>query len=160
MKVATWLRVSTDEQTTENQRLALTQHAKTAGLEIVYEFNLEGVSGWQSKAKIDAEITRVINLAAAYHYEGLLIWSIDRLSRLGTLSTFQIIQRLKDNGIRVISAQESGLDTGTTMGELMLGVISTLAKMESERRSERIKAGMRRARKEGKHVGRPRRKKS
>jgi DNA invertase Pin-like site-specific DNA recombinase len=86
----------------------------------------------------------------------LVVWSLDRLDRRGIQETLQSLQRLDEHDIQFYSYREPYLSTlNTHTRELIISVLSWVAQMESERRSERVKAGMERARAEGKQIGRP-----
>ena len=84
----------------------------------------------------------------------MLIWAIDRLSRKGTEDMIRYLRLLAENGADVRSDQESWLNTSDPMTrELMVGIFATLAKYESQRRSERIKAGLAAKKARGEKVG-------
>ena len=93
--------------------------------------------------------------ARAGHFDILLVWSLDRLSREGVAATLEIVNRLGQSGVKVWSLQESWTEVEGPLQELLLSIVAWVARMESERRSERTKAGIARARTEGKHIGRP-----
>jgi DNA invertase Pin-like site-specific DNA recombinase len=86
----------------------------------------------------------------------LVIWSLDRLTREGTYKTLGYIERLKSLGIRVRSIRESWMDTESPCAEVFIAVLAWAAKQERQRIVERTKAGLNRARAEGKKLGRPR----
>ena len=153
-RVALWLRVSTDEQHIDTQRMQLTALADQRGYEIVHEYDISGVSAWRGGHQ--RYVSQVISEAAERRIDALLMVSIDRLSRGGIRDTLGILQRLSHAGIGVVSLREPELDTTGPYGELIVSISSYFARLESERISERTKAGMRRARQAGKHVGRPR----
>ena len=85
----------------------------------------------------------------------LLVWAIERLSREGPLATLEIVHRLGQSGIQVWSYQEPWTEAGGELLDLLLAIAGWVAKMESNRRSERTKAGLRRAINQGKCLGRP-----
>ena len=93
MKVALWLRVSTADQTVENQRMQLMQFAKHRGYEVVKEYDLSGVSAWQNK--LTGYVSQVIQDAPRYGFNTLLIASLDRLSRRGAGDTLMTLKRLE-----------------------------------------------------------------
>ena len=85
----------------------------------------------------------------------LLVWALDRLARGGTLDMLQIIHRLGERGVRVISYQGPWTEAGGDLLDLLLAIVGWVARMESNRRSERTKAGLERAVSQGKRLGRP-----
>ena len=80
---------------------------------------------------------------------------MDRLSRLGAASILNLIDTFKAYGIKVISYQEAWTEAPGEIGEVLYAIAGWVAKMESTRRSERTRAGLVRAVKEGKTLGRP-----
>ncbi len=83
------------------------------------------------------------------------MWLLDRLSRLGPLATLDIVHRLRQWGVRVWSYQESWTEAGGELLDLLLAIAGWVARMESNQRSERTKAGLQRAVGLGKRLGRP-----
>ena len=84
----------------------------------------------------------------------LLVWALDRLSREGPLATLEIVHRLGQNGVQVWSYQEPWTETGGELLDLLLAIAGWVARMESNRRSERTKAGLQRAVSQGKRLER------
>ncbi len=152
MRAAVWARVSTDEQETANQTAALTDLAQRRDLEIVQNYTVyESVwRGDQQKA-----LSQVHRDAQTGQFDVLLVWSLDRLSREGVAATLEIVNRLGQFGVKVWSLQESWTEVEGPLQELLLSIVAWVARMESERRSERTKAGIARARTDGKQIGRP-----
>ncbi len=141
MKIG-YARVSTDEQNLDLQIDAL----KAAGCEKI--FTDEGISG----------ITIVRDglsqaLSALEKGNILIVWKLDRLGRsLGYLC--ELIEHLKEQGTGFQSLTD-GIDTTTTGGKLVFHIMGALAEFERDLIRERTKAGMKAAKKRGKHVGRP-----
>ena len=152
-RVALWLRVSTTDQTVENQRLQLMQLAEHRGYEVVREYDLSGVSAWQNQ--LTGHVSRVIEEAPAYGFNTLLIASLDRLSRSGAGDTLMTLKRLEAANIGVLSMREPIIDTAGPFGEVIVALFAVFAQLESQSISERTKAGMERARAQGKKLGRP-----
>ena len=100
-------------------------------------------------------LTRVYRDARSGKFQFLLIWALDRLSREGSLATLEIVHRLGQYGAQVWSYQEPWTEAGGEMLELLLSIAGWVARMESNRRSERTKAGLARAVAQGKTLGRP-----
>ncbi len=154
MKVALYLRVSTNEQNTDNQLPALEFYAKNRGWEIVDTFS-EDESAWKSGHQ--HELSRLIGdiRSGSRHYDIVLVWALDRLSRGGSAAILNLIDTFKVYGVKVISLQDSWTEAPGVAGEILYAVAGWVAKQESERISARTKAGMTRARAEGKQIGRP-----
>ncbi len=151
-RVGLYLRVSTDEQTLENQREALTEVAARHGWDIVAEYQDNGISGAKGRGgrpgfdRLCLAITRrEIDLVAC--------WSVCRLGRsLTHLVAFLEELRAKDCDLYL---HIQGLDTSTPAGRAMFGMLSVFGEFEKSMISERTKAGMARARRAGKRIGRP-----
>lgn len=152
MRAALWLRVSSDDQTVENQRLALTDLAERKGLQVITTFEAVA-SGW--KGQQQKQLSDLYRDAHLGKFQYVLCWALDRLSREGVSSTLEIVNRLGSSGVKVISLQESWTEVDGPLRELLLSIVAWVARMESERRSERTKAGLARAVAEGKRLGRP-----
>ncbi len=142
VKVALYIRCSTTQQETDNQRLALEAWAQRRGFEVVATY-AENESAWRQGHQ--RELARLLNDAPKGKFELVLVWSLDRLSRLGAAAILNLIHRLGRAGVRVYSFQESWTESPSELTELLYSVIGWTAKMESKRLSERIKAGIARA---------------
>jgi DNA invertase Pin-like site-specific DNA recombinase len=158
-RAAIWARVSTHEQHTANQLEELRAWAERRGLDVVAEFVTED-SGWQNgngtKGKeFDKSRAALLDGARMGSYTVVLTWAIDRLSRRGIEDTLAALRRLGEAGCAVWSHQESWAEDlrDPRMRELFLAIAGWVAEMESARRSERVKAGLARRRREGKPVG-------
>lgn len=152
-RVAFYIRVSTDGQSTDNQALELERVAQRHGWEIVQVFEDRGISGAKGRDKRpaydalwQAVARREIDLVAA--------WSVDRLGRsLQDLVGF--LGELRAKGVDLYLHQQ-GLDTSTPAGKAMFQMMGVFAEFERAMIVERVKAGLRRARKAGRVGGRPR----
>jgi len=152
-RVALYVRVSTDGQTTDNQRQELEAVAERHGWEIVDTFTDRGISGAKGRDKrpgfdalCKAVARRDVDLVAS--------WSVDRIGRsLRDLVEFCEELRAKDVGLYL---HQQGLDTSTPAGRAMFGMVGVFAEFERSMIVERVKAGLKRARKEGRVGGRPR----
>lgn len=141
-KAAIWVRVSTTEQEAENQLIRLSEYASTQEWEVVWHYHVEE-SAWRGAHL--KWLTTVYEDARAGKFKVLLVWSIDRLSRQGIGAIFQIIERLESYGVKVISLQESWTqESNPLMRDMLLAMTAWVAKFESDRQSERTKAGIRR----------------
>lgn len=152
MRIAIWCRVSTIEQETSNQLLALQRDAERRGGYVVrvWEISQSAYSGDHHD-----DLESVFLAAERKEFDVLLIWALDRLERGGIEQTIHACQRLWTAGVTVASLQESWLEQPGPMRDLLIAIFAWVAKMESTRRRERVLAGMARARSEGKHMGRP-----
>lgn len=152
-RAALYLRVSTTEQTTENQRRDLTAVAERAGWEIVEIYEDAGISGAKGRDQRPA-FARLMKDAARRRFDVVAAWSVDRLGR-----SLQDLVRFLDDihhaGIDLYLHRQ-GLDTGTPTGKAMFQMLGVFAEFERAMMQERVCAGLARARAAGKTLGRPR----
>ena len=152
---AIYLRVSTDEQTVDNQREDLERMAKARGLSIAATYG-ERASARKRRPAFD----RMMLDARRGSFEVLLVWSLDRFGRsmAGNVNDALV---LDGAGVSLVSVREPWLDTGGPVRDLLLAIFSWVAEQELRRLAERTRAGMQRARangtRSGKPIGRPRR---
>lgn len=151
-KVIIYLRVSTKEQTTENQLPVLEKWVTDRGYELVEVYS-ENESAWHSGHQ--RELARLFADLHRRKVDMCLVWALDRLTREGIPRIFELVNKFKANGVQVISYQETWTEQSGPMADLLYAITAWVAEFESKRRSERIKAGIERLRKEGKPVGRP-----
>jgi len=151
--VAIYARVSTDDkgQDVENQLSQLRSYCASKGYSVYKEFS-ENITGTGKKRR--PEFEEMMEDARKRKFDILLVWSYDRFSRAGLKDIRHILQ-LNELGVKFISFQESFLDTTSEMGELLLPIFAWIAKQEAKKISERTKAGLQRAVREGKSLGRP-----
>src|SRR5438552_9535591 len=150
-RAALYVRVSTVDQHVESQLYDLRELAVQRGFEVVHEYEDRGVSGTKARRPgLDAL------LADARHkkFSVVLVSAFDRIAR-STKNFLQIIDELDSLGIEFVSRREN-IDTSGPMGRLFLTLISSIAELESDLIRERVRAGMRRARLEGRQIGRAR----
>ena len=152
MKVIIYSRVSTGEQDTTNQTAALIDWAKRRGFEVAGIYQ-EEESAW--KAGHQRELSRLLDYASKRRFDAVLVWALDRLSREGPLAILTLVNRLKICGVKVLSYQESWTEAPGELAELLYALTGWVARMESQRRSERTKAGLARVKAQGKRLGRP-----
>ena len=152
MKIAIYARVSTSEQNTENQIKELTDWADRAGHEVVAVFDDNGVSG--SKGRDGRkEFDRLLKAAVRREFDLVAVWSVDRLGRsLQDLLGF--LTEVHSSGVDLYLHQQS-LDTTTPSGRAMFQMMGVFAEFERSMISERVKAGLARAKANGKRIGRP-----
>ena len=151
-RAALYLRVSTDGQTVDNQRLELEQAAKMAGWQVAGIYMDEGVSGAKSRKDRDG-FDRLCKDATRRKFEVVMAWSVDRLGRsLHDLVGF--LGELHAVGVDLYLHQQ-GLDTTTPAGKAMFQMMGVFAEFERAMIQERVKAGLRRAKAQGRTLGRP-----
>jgi DNA invertase Pin-like site-specific DNA recombinase len=148
-----YLRVSTVDQTTANQERELREIADRAGWEIVKIYKDHGISGAKGRDKRPA-FDALCKAASAREFDVVMAWSVDRLGRsLQDLIGF--LGELHATGIDLFLKQQ-GLDTGTPAGKALFQMMGVFAEFERSMIQERVRAGLARARSEGKRLGRPR----
>ena len=151
-RAAIYIRVSTDGQTVENQRLELEQAAERAGWQIVGVYDDNGVSGAKSREH-RAAFDSLCKDATRRQFDVVMAWSVDRLGRsLQDLIGF--LGELHAVGVDLYLHQQ-GLDTTTPAGRAMFQMMGVFAEFERAMIQERVKAGLRRAKAQGKTLGRP-----
>jgi DNA invertase Pin-like site-specific DNA recombinase len=152
-RCAIWARVSTDEQDAGNQLAELRQWADRRGLEVVTEYVLDGASAWKGEQR--EHLAQALADARLGRYDVLLCWALDRLSREGVEATLGLLRRFHAAGAPVWSLREPWTETADpSMAELLAAIYAWMAKAESARRSERVRAGLERRRAAGLPVGR------
>lgn len=149
-RAALYLRVSTSEQTTENQRLELVRVAQRSGWEIaaVYEDSISGAKGRAGRP----EFNRMLEDATRRRLDIVAAWSVDRLGRsLHDLLVF--INDMHKLGVDIYLHQQA-IDTTTPTGRAMFSMCGVFAEFERALIKERVIAGQNRARASGKRIGR------
>ena len=148
--VAIYSRVSTDRQELENQLIDLRDYVRRCNWTI-YKIYQEKISGkLESRIEFDA----LFSDARHKKFDLVLFWSLDRFSRAGVVHTIQKLNELNMLGVDYFSYQEPFLDSTGPLKEAVVAIFAALAKLEREKISEKTKAGIRRAKAEGKVVGR------
>lgn len=153
MRVAYYLRVSTDDrgQTVENQRLPLREFCAAQGWAEVAEYADEaGASDLRGRA----EWRQLLDDAARRKVDLVLCWRLDRCFR-SVLDAAQTLERLRHWGVGLRSYSEPWLDTTSPFGEALFHITVAYAQLERQVLAERTRAGMDRARRQGRRVGRP-----
>ncbi len=151
-RCAIYTRVSTDDQTVENQLIILREIAERKGMKVVAEFNDEGISGAKGRDKRTG-FDNIIKGAVKKDYDTILVWSVDRLGRsLQDLVSFLNEVHSVDCDLYI---HQSGIDTSTPTGKMMFQMCGVFAEFERGMIRERVVAGQKRAKNQGKHIGRP-----
>ena len=149
MITAIYARVSTDDQTTDNQVFELEKVAKRMGWDIG-EVYTDIISGAKSKRP---ELDRLMESVIRKEVDIIMVWSVDRLGRsLQHLTT--LLSDIHSKGVDLYLHQQ-GIDTTTPSGKMMFQMCGVFAEFERSMVQERVKAGLERARANGKRLGRP-----
>jgi DNA invertase Pin-like site-specific DNA recombinase len=153
VRAALYLRVSTDKQTTENQERELLVVAKQRGWLVVESYDDNGVSGAKGR-EYRQQFDSLLKAATQGKFDVVLAWSVDRLGRsLKDLVSF--LDELHAVGCDLYLHQQ-GIDTTTPAGKAMYQMVGVFAEFERSMIQERVRAGLERAKAQGKTLGRPR----
>lgn len=150
-RVATYARVSTTDQSCQAQLRDLREYCRARGWEQVTEYVDEGISGTTDRRPaLDALMT----LVKGRRVDVVVVAAFDRFGRSvrHLVDTLELFRHL---GVEFISLREQ-IDTGSPLGQAVFTIIAAIAQLERSLLVERVKAGLRRARDQGKHIGRPR----
>ncbi|MBN9511702.1 MAG: recombinase family protein [Alphaproteobacteria bacterium] len=151
-RAALYLRVSTDGQTTDNQRLALVAVAEQRGWSVVATFEDAGISGAKGRDKRPG-LDRLLREAVRGRFDVVMVWALDRLGRsladlIGTL------RELEAASVDLMLHQQA-IDTTTPAGRMFFHVTGAFAEFERDMIRSRVNAGLDRARAKGVRLGRP-----
>src|SRR5580700_10432428 len=151
-RTAIYLRVSTTDQTTDNQELELRQVAERAGWEVVKVYKDQGISGAKGRDKRPA-FDALWKDACGRKFDIVMAWSVDRLGR----SLQDLVDFLAElHALKIdLCLRQQGIDTTTPAGKALFGMMGVFAEFERSIIQERVRAGLERARREGKRLGRP-----
>ena len=150
MKVAVYVRVSTQQQTTVNQLLELYEVCERNDWTIVDEYNetVSGTKGVNDRKELD----RMLKDASRKKFQKVVVWSVDRVGR-SMKHLVSVLSQLKDLDIDIYSYKQ-GIDTSTTMGSSFFHMVGIFAELENNMRRERQIVGIKRALKDGVKFGR------
>jgi DNA invertase Pin-like site-specific DNA recombinase len=152
-RAALYARVSTDHQTTANQLAELRAVAARHGWQVTGEYVDHAVSGTKGRDQMP-KLDALLKAATRREFDIIAAWSVDRLGRsLQHLVVFldEIHGKLID-----LYLHQQGIDTTTPAGKALFQMCGVFAEFERSMIQERVKAGLRRARAQGKKLGRPR----
>jgi len=152
IRAAIYLRVSRDDQTTENQRLVLERVAQHRAWVIVQTYQDQGISGAKGRDQRPA-FDQMLKDAVRRRFDILMVWSIDRLGR-SVLHVANALAELDAAGVRLYCDQQ-GIDSGTPMGRAMIQMASVFGEQERSMLRSRVLAGLDRYRQQGGKLGRP-----
>lgn len=147
-RTALYLRVSTVDQHPETQLYDLRQLASQRGFEIVAEYR-DQISGTKARRP---GLDQLMSDARRGKFDVVLVWACDRLAR-SVKHFLEVLDELNRLNVEFVSFREN-LDTGGPLGRAVVTIISVVAELERALIVERVKAGLRRARLEGRHIGR------
>jgi DNA invertase Pin-like site-specific DNA recombinase len=152
-RVAIYLRVSTLDQTTANQERELREVASRMGCDIVKVYRDHGVSGAKGRDE-RPQFDRLCRDATKRQFDAIMAWSVDRLGR----SLQDLVKFLSEiHSLKIdLYLHQQGLDTTTPAGKAMFQMMGVFAEFERAMIQERVRAGLARAKAEGKRLGRPR----
>ena len=148
-RAALYMRVSTVDQHPENQLNELRHFAEQRGFQITEEYTDHGVSG--TKARRPA-LDRMLNDAHRRRFDVVVVWACDRLAR-STKHFLQVLDELNALGVQFLSQREA-IDTDGPLGRAIVVIVSAVAELERSLIVERVRAGMRRAKLDGRRIGR------
>jgi DNA invertase Pin-like site-specific DNA recombinase len=141
--------VSAYDQNIQTQVLDLRQMAAQRGYEVVAEFS-DKISGIKSRRP---GLDQLLTDARRGRFDIVMTWACDRIAR-STRHFLEVLDELNRLNIEFISFREN-IDTGGPLGRAIVVIIGAIAELERSLIVERVRAGMRRARLEGQHIGRP-----
>lgn len=157
-RVVLYVRVSTNEQTTENQIRELMQWAERAGHDVVKVYGDAGISGAKGRAKRPG-FDAMLKAANRREFDMLAVWSSDRLGR-SMPDLIEVLQTIRTTG-RELYIHTQSLDMTTASGRALFQMLGVFAELEREMIVARVNAGIARAKisgtRSGKAIGRPRR---
>lgn len=155
IRCAIYARVSKrkGKQEPANQLAVLREYAGRAGWTITHEFTDRQTGATLARP----ELARMTTAASRREFDVLLFWRFDRLTRSGIKDTLQTLAQLREYGVDYHSHQEPHIRSQGALGELVVAIVATIAAAELEANRARTLAGLDRARKNGRTLGRPRR---
>ena len=148
-RAAVYVRISTLDQHMETQLHDLKALAESRGFQVIQVYEDRSSGARASRPGLD----QLLADARRGKFEVVLAWASDRLARSVT-HFLQVLDELNHLGIEFVSFREQ-LDTGGPLGRAMVVIIGAIAELERNLIVERVKAGLRRARLEGRRIGRP-----
>jgi DNA invertase Pin-like site-specific DNA recombinase len=151
MRIGIYARVSTDKQDNGNQLDQLREFASKQGWDVVME-EVDTITG--SGKKTRPAFDRIMLAASQKRFDLLLFWKLDRFSREGVRKTLQYLSLLDSYGVAWRSFMEPFFDSCGIMRDVVISIMATLAEQERINISDRTKAGLERAKRAGKKLGR------
>jgi DNA invertase Pin-like site-specific DNA recombinase len=149
MRAALYLRVSTLDQNPESQLHDLLQLAQQRGWEVVGRYVDHGVSGTRSRRP---GLDQLMADAGRGKFDVVVCWACDRMAR-SVRHFLEVLDELNHVGVAFVSYREQ-IDTAGPLGRAIMVIVGAIAELERSLIIERVRAGMRRAKLEGRHIGR------
>jgi DNA invertase Pin-like site-specific DNA recombinase len=143
-----YLRVSSLDQHPETQLLDLRQMAAQRGYEVIHEYTDRIIGAKALRPGLD----ELMRDARRGRFDVVLVWAFDRIAR-PVVHFLQVLDELSGLNVEFISFREN-IDTGGPLGRAIVVIVGAIAELERSLITERGRAGMRRARLEGRHIGR------
>lgn len=151
LRTAIYARVSTGDQEVQVQVDELRAEAERRGWRILDVYADDGVSGSRESRP---ELDRLLSDVRAGHIDLVAVWKLDRLGR-SMQHLLQLLDVLKRHDVGFVSLRDAGIDTTSATGTLMLQLLAAFSEYELAILKERTRAGLARARRQGKKLGRP-----
>src|SRR5450631_658838 len=151
MRIGIYARVSTKDQSCELQVRDLRTYCTARGFDLVREYVDVGQSGAKDSRP---ELNKLIDDARKRQFDAIVVWRFDRFAR-STKHLLLALEEFRSLGIQFISYQEN-IDTSSALGQALFTIVSAVAQLERDLIRERVSAGIRNARANGKKLGRPR----
>jgi len=150
MRIAIYARVSTKDQSCELQVRDLRAYCGARGFDLVREYVDVGQSGAKDSRP---ELNKLMDDARKRQFDAIVVWRFDRFAR-STKHLLSALEEFRSLGIQFISYQEN-IDTSSALGQALFTIVSAVAQLERDLIRERVTAGIRNARANGKKLGRP-----
>src|SRR5580658_3151409 len=150
MKMGIYARVSTKDQSCELQVRDLRAYCAARGFDLVREYVDVGQSGVKDSRP---ELNKLMDDARKRQFDAIVVWRFDRFAR-STKHLLLALEEFRSLGIQFISYQEN-IDTSSALGQALFTIVSAVAQLERDLIRERVSAGIRNARANGKKLGRP-----
>ena len=153
MKVAIYARVSTDEQTEQNQIAALEKWAADRDWEVGGVYRDIGSAFQHTDQR---ELKKLLADCSRGKFQQVVVYDLSRLTRKGALELMLILKQFADSGAPVHSYLDTAINVPGEFQPVLVAFYGVMARIFSTQLSARTKEGMERARAQGKHIGRPR----
>src|SRR5229473_2623605 len=150
MRIGIYARVSTKDQSCELQVRDLRAYCAARGFDLVREYVDVGQSGAKDSRP---ELNKLMDDARKRQFDAVICWRFDRFAR-STKHLLSALEEFRSLGIQFISYQEN-IDTSSALGQALFTIVSAVAQLERDLIRERVSAGIRNARANGKKLGRP-----
>lgn len=154
-KAGVLTRVSTDHQTASNQIPDIDRFTAHHAYDVTatYEISESAWNGGKDNGEYRKTIQQILDDAWAGKFSVLIVWALDRITREGAEGALRIIRQLRERGCILVSIKESWLNGSPEIQDVLVAFAGWQAQQESQRRSDRIRAGLARRKAEGKPVG-------